>query len=63
MHLWDYDKKTIKKGTLGRRFILERLINFGLNGRKLNKKEIKKHFKHLRLDPKKRDFLKLILWR
>lgn len=63
MHLWDYDRKTIKKGILGKRFILERLINFGLNGRKLNKKEVKKHFKYLRLDPKKRDFLKLILWR
>lgn len=62
MHLWDYDKKTIDRGTLGRRFILERMINFGLNGKKLKKEEVKKHFKYLKLDPDKKEFLKLLLW-
>lgn len=62
MHLWDYDAKTIRKNTAGIRFRLERLINYGLTGKKLPKKLLKKHLPYLKIEPKKREFLKFILW-
>jgi hypothetical protein len=62
MHLWDYDKKQIQNTTKGIRFQLERMINFGTNGKRINKTILKKHFPFLHLDPKKKEFLKFLLW-
>lgn len=44
------------------RFSLEQMINFGLNGRKLSLRMLKKHWDTLRIDPKKRAFLQKIVW-
>lgn len=41
---------------------LEQTINFGLNGDKLNKRLLKKHWKKLQIDPARRKFLRLLLW-
>jgi hypothetical protein len=62
MRIWDYDKKTIKKTPHTIRWKLERTINFGLDGKKLKKTLLKKEFPRLRIDPKKREFLRFILW-
>ena len=62
MRIWDYDKKTIKKTPQTIRWQLERMINFGLDGKKLKKTLLKKEWIHLRIDPKKREFLRFILW-
>lgn len=40
---------------------LEQSINFGLNGGKLSKKELKKSFHKLKLDPHRKKFIQLIL--
>lgn len=40
---------------------LEQLINFGLSGKKIKEKEIKKYFGKLHIDPGKRKFLKFII--
>jgi len=41
---------------------LEQLINFGLNGEKLDKRLVKKYWAKLHLDPARKKFLKLLLW-
>lgn len=41
---------------------LNQLINFGLNGEKLNLKLAKKLWPKLDLDPHRKKFLSLILW-
>ena len=40
---------------------MEQSINFGLNGKKLDKKELKKNFSKLKLDPDRRRFIQLLL--
>jgi len=41
---------------------LQQLINFGLNGEKLDLSLVKKYWSKLDLDPQRKKFLKLILW-
>ena len=40
---------------------LEQLINFGLNGQKIERAELKKYFSKLKLDPIKKKYLKFLL--
>lgn len=40
---------------------LEQTVNFGLNGKKLNGKELKKYWNKLQLDPARKRFLELLL--
>ena len=40
---------------------LEQLINFGLNGQKLNFVELRKYFSKLNIDPQKRKYLQSLL--
>lgn len=59
---WDYDKKAFlaqaKKDPV---WHLERLINYGLGKKKIDKKQLKKYFKKLKISPDRRAFLKLIM--
>ncbi|MDO8639667.1 MAG: hypothetical protein Q7R53_01960 [bacterium] len=41
---------------------LNQLINFGLNGEKLDLKQVKKYWRKLSLDVKKKKFLHFLLW-
>lgn len=41
---------------------LQQMINFGLNGEKLDLFLVKKYWSKLDLDPQRKKFLKLILW-
>lgn len=41
---------------------LEQLINFGLNGEKLNREQVKKYFDKLKLDPQKKKYLSFLLF-
>ncbi len=65
MYNWSTDieklKKDPKKYALWR---LEQLINYGLDGEKLSKKEVKKAWPHIknRLDPYKKRALEYLLW-
>ncbi len=62
MRNWSTDVKKLKKHpkeyTIWK---LEQMINFGLDGKKINKTLLKKHFGELDIDPNKKKFLKLIL--
>ena len=40
---------------------LENLINFGLNGQKINRKQLIKHLPSLNIDPPKKRFLDFLL--
>lgn len=41
---------------------LEQMVNFGLDGKKINREEIKKYWKILNLDHNKKKYLKILLW-
>jgi hypothetical protein len=66
MYNWSTDEKTFKKKdpkgyNLWR---LEQLINYGLDGEKLNEKEVKKAWPKIKeqLDPYKKRALEFFLW-
>ncbi|MCL4360455.1 hypothetical protein M1555_04370 [Patescibacteria group bacterium] len=60
--VWDYREKDLRKSKKGRILLLERLINYGPGKKKLNRREIKSHWRALRLFPKKKRLLELLLW-
>lgn len=63
MYNWSVDAKQLKKDKKQyANWRFEQLINFGLGKEKLNKKKLKNHWSELKLDPKKKAYLKLILW-
>lgn len=41
---------------------LEQLVNFGLNGEKINREALVKYWSKLTLDPQRKKFFELILW-
>ncbi|MDO8512315.1 MAG: hypothetical protein Q7S57_03510 [bacterium] len=60
---WDYDKNEYEKqATADPVWHLERLINYGLNGEKINRELLKKHLPELKIPQNRRDFLELLLW-
>ena len=63
MYNWSVDTKELKKDK--EQYViwrLEQMVNFGLGGKKINRKEIKKYWKMLNLDHNKKQYLKMILW-
>ena len=64
--IWDYDINELKKTESGRRLILERQINYGVDwehGEKINLKEVKKNWDKLDLFPPRRRLMELLIWR
>ena len=63
MHNWSVNvselKKYKKQYAIWR---LEQMINFGLNGKKISREEIKKYWNIIDLDHDKKRYLKMILW-
>lgn len=60
MYNWDYqDNEDIKKDPV---WHLERLLNYGLNGEKINREILEKNFDQLRIPEDTRAFLELLLW-
>ena len=63
MYNWNVDiSKWDKKSEQFILWRLNQLINFGLNGERLDLKLVKKHWDKLSLDPKRKKFLKLLIW-
>jgi hypothetical protein len=63
MYNWSTDTSRLQKNPKAyEKFVLEQMINFGLNGKKLSIKKLKKYWKFLDIDPNKRAFLHRILW-
>lgn len=64
-HLWDYEEEKLKKSNRGRLLLLERKINYGIyigDKEKLNLTKIKKNWRKLNIEPKRRRFLKFLIW-
>jgi len=63
MHNWSVDTTELKKDK--KQYViwrLEQMVNFGLDGKKINGAEMKKYWKILNLDHNKKTYLKMILW-
>ena len=62
MYNWNTNISGFKKNSDSFRiWRLNQLINFGLNGEKLDLYQVKKYWQKLDLDPQRKKFLKLIL--
>lgn len=60
---WDYTKEEYEKQAAADPvWRLERLINYGLNGEKINRELLKKYLPELKIPQNRRDFLELLLW-
>lgn len=63
MYNWNTDVRELKKNkeayTVWR---LEQLINYGLDGARLNKKLVMKYWDRLYLDPQTKRYLQFLLW-
>ncbi len=42
---------------------LEQMVNFGLDGEKISRAELKKYWDKLNLDPSKKNYLSFLLWK
>ena len=66
MYNWSVDEEAFKKiDPKGYKlWRLEQLINYGLDGEKLNEKEVKKAWQKIkdRLDPDIKKYLEFLLW-
>ncbi len=62
MYNWSVDTKILKKYPEKYRiWKLEQMINFGLGKEKISKKDLKKYFEKLYIDPSKKKYLKFLL--
>ncbi len=64
MYNWNTDTTELKKDK--DKYIkwkLEQLINFGLDGEKLSRKELIKYWSLLEIDPESRGYLEFLLWK
>lgn len=60
---WDYAKIAYQKqADADARWRLERLINYGLGGEKLDPEALKKYLPQLDIPEDRRAFLELLLW-
>ncbi len=63
MHNWNTDISSFDKKSP--EFViwkLNQLINFGLNGEKINFNLVRKYWRKLSLDPNRKTFLKALIW-
>ena len=63
MKNWSVDAKELKKDK--KKYViwkLEQMINFGLGNQKISRRELKKYWKELYIDPLKKKYLKMVLW-
>lgn len=62
MYNWNTDTTTLRKNPEKYQiWRLEQLINFGLNGEKINTGQLKKYWSHLNLDPQRKKVLEFWL--
>lgn len=65
VHIWDYDINELKKSESGRRLILERQINYGIDwekGERIKLADVKKYWHQLDIDARSRRLLALLIW-
>lgn len=64
MKNWSVDTRELKKDKEKYAiWKLEQMVNFGLDGEKISRAELKKYWNKLNLDPNKKNYLSFLLWR
>lgn len=61
MYNWSTDIKQFKNKETKEIWELEQLINYGLNGAKIARQQLLKYLPRLALDPKRRQFIELLI--
>lgn len=61
MYNWSTDVKQFKNKEAKEIWELEQLINYGLNGAKIARQRLFKYLPKLALDPKRRQFIELLI--
>lgn len=62
MYNWSVDENQLRQDPSAHaKWRLEQLINFGLNGEKINEQELKTYWSDLALDPARRRFLDFLI--
>ncbi|OGG28925.1 hypothetical protein A2973_01315 [Candidatus Gottesmanbacteria bacterium RIFCSPLOWO2_01_FULL_49_10] len=62
MYNWNTPTKHITRSKQSTIWKLNQHINFGLNGKKLNLRLIRKYWNDLAIDPKRKQLLRYLLW-
>lgn len=64
MYNWSVDEGKFKKNDpqAHKLWKLQQMVNYGLQGKKLNKKLVRKHWKKLIMDSPTRKYLRFLLW-
>lgn len=63
MYNWNIDTTKLKQNSEKYNiWKLEQLINFGLNGEKINEYELKKYWNDIKIDQKRRRILSFWIW-
>lgn len=63
--MYNWNINTLKLQQNSEKYIiwkLEQCLNFGLNGEKLNARELRKYWSKLSIDPQRKKLLKMWLW-
>lgn len=65
MHNWSVDEKTFKRlDPKGYKiWRIQQLINYGLDGEKLSRKDVKRYWKKFYLDSYTKKYLEFLLWK
>lgn len=61
MNIWGYNQKKLKEDSDFERLRIERLLNYGMDGEKINLRDLKKHFEKIKIPNNTREFLKLFI--
>jgi len=61
-YLWDFDYNKLKKTEAGRIFILERMLNYGPHGDKIDLADVKKYWPKLNLFSNNKRLMELLIW-
>ncbi len=62
MYNWNTPKNQLTRSRQSTIWKLNQHVNFGLNGIKLNFRLIRKYWNSLSLDPKRKQYLRYLLW-
>ena len=63
MYNWSTDEKTLSKDKEKHAiWKIEQMVNFGLNGEKINAADLSKYWSKLNIDPSRKKFLNLLLY-
>jgi hypothetical protein len=61
MNIWDYNLTKLQAQPDFERFRIERLLNYGMDGEKITREELKKYWNQIKIPNETREFLKMFI--